>query len=544
MSAIPVPQGTAFDTHAAMANYFDVLATDPRFAAASSTPKGDRFGLYWQDYKDFWQDLPAQLPELPSFMTGDVKGQRKDTSKRKASDNGNANKKKKKNKKKPQAIPDADILVRSRGAFYLEERQVLYFTLNGGAAATVADDQTGGAPTIYINGEALSPPTFEDEDDVPVGPIEMPIELAKGVHHIDMVAVVPASAGKSLSAEVLVRSAQETDAQPLAHSSFFNADQQPELLAETLVSPANVTFDQGSNTFELDLVGVSSRIVRLVMLDSKGGEPAINAITMNDAAGERVLPTEKDYREFRQNDILEVGPSDRISITYEDGSPFNPSNDVHEAFMSANYFNASVSPVFAQFVPQPNGTTKEMFGTLRRFDAGDPIRVNITDFDADISADVDQISYTVRTSSGEEISLTAPETSENSGVFIGSFFPVDGDPARPEEIRLRSGDDVLINYRDEENTDPGIPWVREAILEQTFWADPQMRVFSSFPERLTDEEIAAYEASLVDAKPTKPVEGIEIPKHYRLVYERPSDSLPIDGVADTCPIDLRSGSQG
>ena len=233
-----------------------------------------------------------------------------------------------------------------------------------------------------------------------------------------------------------------------------------------------------------------------MILDTEGGEPALDKITLNDAEGTRVLPTEKDFRELLQNDTFEVGPSDQISITYEDESPFNPSNRIHESYMSANYYNANLAPVFAQFTELPNGQTKESYGTLRRFDAGDPIRVSVTDFDADITPEIDQISFNVRTSSGEVISLTAPETEENSGVFIGSFFPVDGDPQREVEIRLQSGDDVIISYLDQENTDPGIPWQREALLEQTFWADPQFRVYNSYPERLTSEEIAAREAAL------------------------------------------------
>ena len=315
----------------------------------------------------------------------------------------------------------------------------------------------------FIDGEELVAPELEGEAaEAQTGPRELSIELAKGIHRIELMTVVPQSSGKVADSSVKTKIDVEPYVVPVENAKFFASVKVKNLLKDELVKPINVSYDEASNSHVLDLEGVSSRIVRMWMLDYEGGVPAISKIELNDAAGERVLPTAKGYQELQKNDILEVGPNDKITITYEDGAPYNPNNSLHEAYMSADYYNGNVTPVIAVFEDMADGRTQEKYATLRRFDVGDPIRVSITDFDADISPEMDSVAFKLRASSGHEIELTAPETDANSGNFVGSFFPVSGEPGRDSELRIEPGDDVIITYRDNENTDPGIPWDREA----------------------------------------------------------------------------------
>ena len=84
----------------------------------------------------------------------------------------------------------------------------------------------------------------------------MAIELGKGVHRIEMFSTVVKNEGKGLATNVLVRGVDEAAGQPLSHSTFFNAaSEAPDLLAESLVSNAEVNFDQASNAFQVDLSG-------------------------------------------------------------------------------------------------------------------------------------------------------------------------------------------------------------------------------------------------------------------------------------------------
>ena len=120
VTAIAVPSGLAMSDYAALSNYIDVLATDPRFGATMAAPSSENFGLNWQDFKDIWQELPSTLPELPGFLSGDTRGanRARRANANKGDTSGNKKKKNKKNKK-AAAVPPADVLVRSRGMFFV-----------------------------------------------------------------------------------------------------------------------------------------------------------------------------------------------------------------------------------------------------------------------------------------------------------------------------------------------------------------------------------------------------------------------------------------
>ena len=97
-------------------------------------------------------------------------------------------------------------------------------------------DSIANGATIFINGEELTGPELEDNEEAPTGPVDMAIELGKGVHHIEIFTTVTKAEGKDLATKVTMRTNDEATGQPLAHSSFFNAaGEAPDLLAESLV---------------------------------------------------------------------------------------------------------------------------------------------------------------------------------------------------------------------------------------------------------------------------------------------------------------------
>jgi tetratricopeptide (TPR) repeat protein len=522
---VPVAAGTAFTDHASLVNYLDVMAVDPRFKAQRFTPSGEGFGINWSDLEGVWDKLGEKLPKVPAAV-GDAN--------RRSRGGGST------------AAQDS-VLVRVRGVFWVSERQSMSFfkmrtAMAQEAIAALAESAGGrrgpdvGGTRLFIDGKELLPPVLARGAEAPSGPPELTMELAKGLHEIELIALVPKAAGKAVDTVLKTKVPEPPYVVPVP-GDFFDLSDNADDLARWAETPVGVTYDAGTNAHTVDLSGQASRVVRLWMLDYEGGAPAISKIDLGDADGEKVLPMDKDFDELRRNQILEVGPGDRISVSYADPTPFSPASDQHEAYLSANFNNASLTPSFAIF-KEDGKQVSESYASLRRFEIGDAVRVVITDYDADISAEVDSVSFTVTTSSGQKLELTAPETEEHSGTFVGTFFPVEGDPGRESELKVEVGDDVVVTYRDQENTDPGIPWDRQAIVEQVVWSDPEVRVFSTKTEELPEDEQAALLAQMEarraadSEKDSREITGpLEAPR-YRLISERPEESVPVGAMPE------------
>jgi TolA-binding protein len=336
--------------------------------------------------------------------------------------------------------------------------------------------------------------------------------FAKGTHRIDVYAAAHRGAG--LHFEVLL-DAPEPPFTAGIPPAFFSPGEHPALADAFAVAPAAITAE-GDRLSIAFAKGTRARVVRLLLANFETDAPAINAITLADAAGGRVLPTERSFLELAKNDVLEIIPGDRITVGYEDPSSITPERRTQERFLTATFTNAEVSAAFVKF-DEVNGDRRSEYIPMRRFKPGDTVKLFVNDPDMDVSDEPDRVTLTVRGGRGKPVSVDALETEGHSGVFVGTVFPVSGEPARPSEITVTEGDDLRIAYLDGENTDPGIPWERTALLEQSGSEEPALRVYDVASRPLDEQERAALE------QPSEPVRRVEerVPISREIVAVRP-----------------------
>ena len=355
-------------------------------------------------------------------------------------------------------------------------------------------------------------------------PLTIARSLEKGVHRIDVYAFAHRGAG--LAFEVLVDS-KEPPLMASIPEKVFDVEAHPEIAAAYAVPLATIT--AGTDGSKLDIAfgkNTRARIVRLLIADYETDAPAINGITLTDAAGVKVLPTAKSFLELSKNGILEIVPGDRITLSYSDPSVITPKQAKHERFLTATFTNATISAAFVEFKENSGGVRTAEYIPMRRFKPGDTVKVFINDPDMDTTEAPDRVVFGVRAGSVDEVSLEAIETAEHSGIFLGTFFPVTEKPQRASEVTVLGDEDLKLTYVDRENTDPGIAWDRTNSVEQIGSDDPELRVYDVASRPLTKEEIAAIE--LKQPKSRKREECV--PMSREIIAVRP-DSVAAPGVS-------------
>ncbi|NDC63215.1 MAG: hypothetical protein EBZ59_04340, partial [Planctomycetia bacterium] len=315
--------------------------------------------------------------------------------------------------------------------------------------------------------------------------------LEKGVHRIDVYAY--ASRHSRLGFRLLADTAEPPYAAPIP-ADLFDQAAHPEITAAIAVAPATITASEQDGRLDVAFAKDSrARVVRLLIADYETDAPAINAVTLTDAAGGKVLPTTKSFLDLSRNDVLEIIPGDRITVTYDDPTVITPAKATQERFLTATFTNAEVSAAFVEF-EEVGGSREARYIPMRRFKAGDTVKVFINDPDMDTSDEPDRVAFTIKSGGGEPVSIEAIETEDHSGVFLGTVFPVAGKPERKTEVPVGPGDDLTIAYVDRENTDPGIPWERTSLVEQIGSDEPQLRVYDVASRPLDDQERKAIQA--------------------------------------------------
>ena len=229
-------------------------------------------------------------------------------------------------------------------------------------------------------------------------PLTITRPFAKGTHRIDVYAVAHSHAG--LGFEVLI-DAPEAPFTASIPKEFFSPVEHPALAEAYAVGPAELAAegDQLRITFA---EGTRARVVRLVLANFETDAPAINAITLTDAQGAKVLPTERAFADLAKNDVLEIIPGDRITVTYDDPSVISPERRTQERFLTATFTNAQVSAAFVRFT-DVNGEQRADYIPMRRFKPGDTVKVFVNDPDMDVTDEADRVAISVRAGRGEPV---------------------------------------------------------------------------------------------------------------------------------------------
>ncbi len=393
------------------------------------------------------------------------------------------------------------------GAFHFPTRQMATFQLQPHTEKGKTNFM------LLIDGQPaqeLEPPAGDEANAT----LQFKGVLGQGVHRLD---VYMAATKNSQAKFQLLRNIDEPPYVEPCPLSMFDP-QQHEFVARLFAEKATtVTASEDGGSFEIAFgPAVRARVVRLLLADFETDAPAIEKIQLTAQDERQILPTQVDLLALKTNKVLEIVPGDKVSVVYRDPRCIIERNRVRESFLSATYANGSINAaLLTGYTTGEEGLRRPNYIGLRRFKPEDTIMVVINDSDADSTAELDTVSFTMRTGDGEPVELQALETEQHSGVFLGKIFVVEGEPQRESEIQVASGEDLVLTYMDQENTDPGIPWERSATIESVVYTDPEFRVFNTESTLLSDEEIS------VERMKTGSIDFV--PASRTLAAVRPSD---------------------
>ncbi len=218
---------------------------------------------------------------------------------------------------------------------------------------------------------------------------------------------------------------------------------------------------KGSN-WTFSIPSAYLRHVEFVFDEYVGQSLAVNQVEVK--AGDQLLvPTEADILAMSENDVLEITAGDEVVASYVDEFGRGGSkNRLLSKTLTATYYNAKIRPVSYGFARTASGQVQEMEKELMRIDPGERIVVEVTDYDMDLTPEVDKLKVEVFRNNEEPIVLEAIETEENSGIFRTEIDT----SAEEEEGKLRvvPGDRVNLRYVDPQNTFPGHSFYREGLV--------------------------------------------------------------------------------
>lgn len=219
-----------------------------------------------------------------------------------------------------------------------------------------------------------------------------------------------------------------------------------------------------------------SRLLNISFMDQEGPAPALNKMTLTDPAGKRVLPVAEDFAALNKNDILEILTGDKVAVRYVDDRFVSRAKEKHERFLNVSFTSAQMQFEFFEVRKDGEGNDVEYYDNLLRFVYGKPVTLTIYDADMDVSANADTLTVTLQSSSGGSRSFVATESGDSTGTFRVQITPVVGAPANEKEIQVAEGGTLTAVYRDEENTDPGVPTDRYASIIHAAFATPELRL--------------------------------------------------------------------
>ena len=395
-------------------------------------------------------------------------------------------------------------LMRVRQAIYVDQRQERTFTL-----VPHADYDPENTSFLFLINGRPRPQAARGEVEESM---DYTVEMGRGVHIIEVYAMASRNRPQEGTFKIMWDIAAEPYRELVPSPQ---GDPRAQIIIDDHFAREKVTIEPADgHGLDIAFAGNGARVVRLWILQHEGDAPAIRKISLNNTDGEQILPTAECYTVLRENMQLELIPGDDISIVYNDPSVIGDSRSIHEQRLRATFVTGSLRAALERSTPGARGTVQSSYVGLRRFEIGEPIRVFISDADKDVSPQPDRVPFTVTTSLGESVTIEAVETGDHSGVFMGTVFPVAGNPARADQLRTEPGDDLTISYVDEHNLDQGIPWTRSIMVEQVVWRDPEMRVHKVVSEPLEQQrESEQPETRSREVRPS-----------HRLVVERPAET--------------------
>jgi|GEM_PF-757294 len=317
--------------------------------------------------------------------------------------------------------------------------------------------------------------------------------LRKGAHKMELVYRSAGAPGKNAAVGVSCGDADEKFA-PMPWQ-WFSADHTPDL-ADAILPNGLITLEDNIFTAVLRKP-IRLRSARWNFIDFAGKDISVKKITVLDEAGKKIIPVEKDFTSSLSNDILEIAPGDRISMTYidkknlqgDDGRRKTGMGLKRGASLSVGLDDGEIFLAHEETVSDANGNTSTELFQARRCSSGDVLTMVIDDQDIDQTPKRDKVRAVVTTSSGEKLELDILEAQSigskgevhdvcHTGRFVANFKLIafgakpkpkpttkpTSQPAIPS-IKVKGGDEIVVRYLDLENND-GVPIDRVSRLTE------------------------------------------------------------------------------
>jgi TolA-binding protein len=185
----------------------------------------------------------------------------------------------------------------------------------------------------------------------------------------------------------------------------------------------------------------------------EGKDVAIRKATVQNTFGATILPSPLNASQSAANDVLELGPGDKVDITYTDEHRIRRDDNRLHASLKSGFFNAQVMLAYETIEMDEEGKREIVYDPAFRFRAGttESVVCHITDYDADVSDEMDKVKVFVQTAGGEKIDMEALETEAHSGEFLAILRL--GAATAKDTVKVVKGDSITLAYQDEENSD-------------------------------------------------------------------------------------------
>jgi TolA-binding protein len=192
---------------------------------------------------------------------------------------------------------------------------------------------------------------------------------------------------------------------------------------EVIVKDTDLT----GRTVDVELRSLAGRLVDTLVAQAAQVEPGVYRVMVQTQRGD----------EPGRSTELSLMPGGEVLATYRD--------TVQTAPAAANRF-AYVALASDAIVEVLNSTYTDVISDVRM---GAPVNLQVTDYDADRSPELELLTITARSTRGDELIVTLTETEPHSGVFRGQFMTDDAD-AIPGDDRLQAsyGGQIEIEYGD------------------------------------------------------------------------------------------------
>jgi outer membrane protein assembly factor BamD (BamD/ComL family) len=399
--------------------------------------------------------------------------------------------------------PSYPGLIRFRATFHQPTAAIRRFQLEG---LPFQDDKETIQTLFLLNGT----PASEDSEN----PHTIERELSPGLHTIEIWHHGGRDAFLKTKPRILQDIPGQAELTPVPDDMFDPATF-PEAVRAAIAHQASIT---PSENGQLDVQfhpTTRARLIRLAIFGFEGLAPRIDRITLTDREKSTLLPIDVDFMALRQNDQLEVLPGDTITVRYEDPVSATPKRTLHEQRLQAAYNDGTIAVSFLTYETNAEGERVFVPQPIRRFRFDDALTVLIEDADLDTTPGRDTVEFTVTNSEGTSITLQAVESTENSGSFMGRFFPVEAAPTRDSEIQLTPGASLTITYRDNENLTPGIPTDRTTTINHALYQTPTIAAYghTTEPVALTAPPAPAKTQASWMPQPLTPRRAIDFTHH-------------------------------